>query len=842
MRRHSLFVLLAIALLLPAWPTGSVKAQGKGGGDSILPHSQTADTQAEGPEKSKSTPPAKAFPGLADVVPQAAELIKNAAETKELISALTDTSIFDAQITEAENRQAKLREQLSRMGDPEHWDFNRLSDARVLVLQAKRVPEALVPTIYSKLTELESVRKEWEKHQIHWQEWKTFMLAAQLEPPVETFNKVQDTIKDILVNTSNAATLLVARQERLSRLLDENLKLSNPIETALTKLRKETFKKVEPSFFSQEFRAQFNSSLWSSLLDNFASAWETESDFFSRHAWSILFRLFMVFSIVQIFQAWRRSVPATGEWRTLLDHPWSLGVFLAEFLSSIIFPQATGLWRTLTWCLFVFSVSILFSGLLEKRRERIVVFLLAVFVTVSGSLKAISLPTPLYRLYLAMVTVAGIPLLFLWARRETKTHLGRLSKFSAGLLIGTTLMVVALMAQIAGFANLADRLLLAASGSVYIIIAAVLLLRISSLGIEIVLGQSLIARQHFVSRYGPELNKRLKAIMRIVIWCLALLYLLQTWGIHGSIGESFEKLILFHVTLGKLNLSLGIVVLALLVLYLASTISWFLRAVLKAEVFPRKQVDRGAADAITRLLHYSLILIGFLLSMSLIGFDLQSFVVLGGALGIGVGFGLQNIVNNFLSGLILLFERPVKVGDMVVVDNESGIVRKIGLRSTVIETFDQAEIFVPNSQLISQKVTNWTYSNAVARLRIAVGVAYGTDVERVFSLLTDIARANPRILPNPAPLPLLLGFGESNLNMELLVWLADVNERQLAQSELCQEIAERFQEKGIEIAFPQRDLRLRSADDGILESVLQKPSLAKNEVPEMERRQTKADG
>ena len=289
---------------------------------------------------------------------------------------------------------------------------------------------------------------------------------------------------------------------------------------------------------------------------------------------------------------------------------------------------------------------------------------------------------------------------------------------------------------------------------------------------------------------------------------------MQTWGIHGSIGESFERLILFHVTLGKLNLSLGIVVLALLVLYLASTISWFLRAVLKAEVFPRKQVDRGAADAITRLLHYSLILIGFLLSMSLIGFDLQSFVVLGGALGIGVGFGLQNIVNNFLSGLILLFERPVKVGDMVVVDNESGIVRKIGLRSTVIETFDRAEIFVPNSQLISQKVTNWTHSNAVARLRIAVGVAYGTDVERVFSLLTDIARANPRILPNPAPLPLLLGFGESNLNVELLVWLADVNERQLAQSELCQEIAERFQEKGIEIAFPQRDLRLRSADDG----------------------------
>ena len=403
-------------------------------------------------------------------------------------------------------------------------------------------------------------------------------------------------------------------------------------------------------------------------------------------------------------------------------------------------------------------------------------------------------------------------------------------------------MAIAFMAQIAGFANLANRTLFAALGTVFIGIAAILLFRIGSLGIGIVLGHSLITRQRFVSRYGPQLSKRLKAILRIVVGCLALLYLLRIWGIYASIGESFEKLILFHVAIGKLTLSLGLIVLALLVLYLSSTISWFLRAVLVTEVFPRKQVDRGASDAITKLLHYSLILIGFLLSMSLIGFDLQSFVVLGGALGIGIGFGLQNIVNNFLSGLILLFERPVKVGDMVVVDNESGIVRKIGLRSTVIETFDHSEVIVPNSQLISQKVTNWTHSNAVARLRIPVGVAYGTDVERVFSLLSEIARANPRILPNPAPLPLLLGFGESSLNMELLVWLADVNERQLAQSELCQEIAERFQEKGIEIAFPQRDLRLRSADDGILESVLQKPSMAGNEVAEMKRRQTKADG
>jgi small-conductance mechanosensitive channel len=215
-----------------------------------------------------------------------------------------------------------------------------------------------------------------------------------------------------------------------------------------------------------------------------------------------------------------------------------------------------------------------------------------------------------------------------------------------------------------------------------------------------------------------------------------------------------------------------------------------------------------------------------MMAISLIGLNLTSLAFLTGALGIGVGFGLQNIVNNFVSGLMLLFERPFKVGDMVVVDNETGTVKKIGLRSTVIETFDRSELIVPNSLFISGKVTNWTRSNQIARVRITVGVAYGSDIERVLSLLKEAAETDHRVLSNPEPNPLFLRFGDSALEFELHSWITDVKDMLSVRSALCQAIAGRFQAAGIEIPFPQRDLHLRSIDDTVLERAfgLQKKS------------------
>jgi small-conductance mechanosensitive channel len=214
-----------------------------------------------------------------------------------------------------------------------------------------------------------------------------------------------------------------------------------------------------------------------------------------------------------------------------------------------------------------------------------------------------------------------------------------------------------------------------------------------------------------------------------------------------------------------------------------------------------------------RLVHYVIILTGFIIALSTFGFDVTKLTIILSALGVGLGFGLQSIVNNFVSGLILLFERPVRVGDTIELGGKWAEIRRIGLRSTTVQTLDHADVIIPNSDLIANQVTNWTLSNRQIRLTIPVGVAYGSDVSLVTETLSKCADTNSLVAKTPAPQVLFLSFGESSLDFELRVWVMDADHRLKVRSELHQEIDRSFREAKIEIAFPQRDLHLRGADD-----------------------------
>jgi small-conductance mechanosensitive channel len=265
--------------------------------------------------------------------------------------------------------------------------------------------------------------------------------------------------------------------------------------------------------------------------------------------------------------------------------------------------------------------------------------------------------------------------------------------------------------------------------------------------------------------------------------------------------------------MGSSRITIGTVMVAAAVLYVALMTSRALQAVLLQEVLPRRSMELGAQLSISRLVHYAIISIGFLLALHSLGFSLTNLTIIGGALGVGIGFGLQAIVNNFASGLILLFERPIKVGDTIQVGDEMAEVKHLGLRSTVIETYDNAEIVVPNSDLITNQVINWTLTERQVRLKLPVGVAYGSDVARVMGILMSCANEHEQVLKEPAPQVLFLEFGDSALNFELRVWISDFNNRRMVQSELNQAIDIRFRRAGIEIPFPQTDLHLRSVDE-----------------------------
>jgi small-conductance mechanosensitive channel len=242
------------------------------------------------------------------------------------------------------------------------------------------------------------------------------------------------------------------------------------------------------------------------------------------------------------------------------------------------------------------------------------------------------------------------------------------------------------------------------------------------------------------------------------------------------------------------------------------------------EVLVSRRVERGVRLSIGRLVHYVLIFVGFSLGLIVLGFDFTKLTIMLSALGVGIGFGLQSIVNNFISGLILLFERPVRVGDSIELDGKWAEIKRIGLRSTNVQTFDQADVIVPNADLVTNQVTNWTLSNRRVRLTIPVGVAYGSDVSLVMETLMACPQANEMVVKTPAPQVLFLSFGESSLDFELRVWVTDADHRLKVRSELHQEIDRHFREANIEIAFPQRDLHLRSVDESVM---LRSPETAK---------------
>jgi small-conductance mechanosensitive channel len=283
----------------------------------------------------------------------------------------------------------------------------------------------------------------------------------------------------------------------------------------------------------------------------------------------------------------------------------------------------------------------------------------------------------------------------------------------------------------------------------------------------------------------------------------------ETFGHWWAIIQKVVNYPLVELGQNRLTLNdiLKLIVLAVLVL----VVERYLRRLLRRRVLARTSLSPDLQYAVSRFVGYCFITIGFFFALKVIHLDLSALAFIVGALGIGIGFGLQNIISNFVSGLIILAERPIALGHRVEVGGVAGQVTRISLRSTTVVTNDNITIIVPNSDFITHPVTNWSHGDPKVRLRLAVGVAYGSDVEKLRDALLEVAVENPAVLKHPAPMVRFLGFGDSALNFELAVWTIEMAHRPTRfRSDLYFAVERKLRQNRIEIPFPQRDLHLRS--------------------------------
>ena len=253
-------------------------------------------------------------------------------------------------------------------------------------------------------------------------------------------------------------------------------------------------------------------------------------------------------------------------------------------------------------------------------------------------------------------------------------------------------------------------------------------------------------------------------------------------------------------------------------LFLLFYLSAKIRKILVNRIFPRYGLEIGISQSIATILRYVLIIIGLIIIFQTIGIDLSAIGLLIGALGVGIGFGLQNITNNFISGLIILFERPIKVGDRIEIDDLAGNIVDISARATTIITNDNIAVIVPNSDFINNRVINWSHNNKEVRLNFPVGVSYNEDPEKIRKLLTEVVNENNGVLSSPEPYIRFEGFGDSSLNFDVLVWTSEYIDRpKILRSELYYEIFAKFKEHNIEIPFPQQDIHLKSGFEKIVD-------------------------
>ncbi len=663
-----------------------------------------------------------------------------------------------------------------------------------------------------------------EGQQVQWQATLDHIKdTTGIEAVVDRIKQKLDEMRRVKAQAQEQLNLILTLQNHISQqdqqISEVLLKLDGAKESLRGRLLERDAHPLWDSRDERQFDRPMGDVLQRALSREFSGAGE-----YVKSEWLRLFGLLVVYGLA--FVAAVRLKRSAQTWPdvppqalAILHHPFSLAL-LAALLSTIGRVASAPVGVTfIVLLLYMIQVLRLLPPLIDPG---LVPFLkaLAVFTVLDGLHLAAQLTPVIKRELFALLIFAAV-VVFSWLARPAKMRELRMparfrSLFVAVVRAALVLLAASLIANILGYLSLAQTLGIGTLLGAFMAVVLYCVARILSL-ILATLFCSAWARGRPVNRATVLLwSKRALNLGAVLLWIDSVLVL---FTIHDKVVVSVDNTLSHPLGFGTLRVTLGGIISLMLVVFIGYAIARFCSYALQRLLLTRFSLQRGLPYAASKVVYYVLIILVFLAALANAGIELNKFTVITGALGVGVGFGLQNVVNNFASGLILLFERPIRVDDTVEVGGLVGTVRRIGARSSTIQTFQGAEVIVPNSNLIANQVINWTLSSPWRRVDIPVGVAYGTDPEEIIKLLIDVATSHSGVMRSPEPTAFFLGFGDSALNFELRFWAARQEIWFQLKSDVSIGVNRALREAGVEIPFPQRDLHVRSVDATVKEAL-----------------------
>src|SRR5271165_7029015 len=647
-------------------------------------------------------------------------------------------------------------------------------DFGVRLLVSARELLAHATSLEEQLARLDQLNKTWQA---------TLQSAKQLETPPLVLQSVQSVVGSI-ERTQQAAESgrdhVLTLQSRLSEQQARVRTALSSIEEAETQALKNIFVRDSRPIWS--LGTSLGTEWEKHSGESFSSQLETSAAFTKRLPFTFLIHALFIVLMAAALHWMRRRIRKLAEENPdlqralpILDLPVSTAFALSMLLVPLIYAQAPRLIIAIMGAVTIIPTALVLRRLLVRNSYPILNAIVILYFV--GQLRILAASLPVLARFIFLGQVLGAAVFLVWVLRSwrlpaeaAETHVRVWRTIRVIAKIGLIILPAAFLANIFGYVNFGNLLGIIFLRSVYIAAMLYTAIRIIEGLITIALQVRPLGSLRVISLHRPMIQGRTCRVLEFLAFLFWLNVLLSFFGLRDSFLASIGAVLNANLAIGSFSITLGHILAFLSAVWASFLVSKFLRFLLEEDVYHHLHLARGIPYAISTMLHYVILLVGFFVALGALGIDLTKVTILAGAFSVGIGFGLQNVINNFVSGLILLFERPIKVGDVIEVGGNVGEVSRIGIRASVIRTADGSEVIVPNGSLISSQVTNWTFSDRQRAVEVSVNVAGGADSQRVVELLKNTAAAHPGVAKAPLPQVYVVNFSAGAVTFQLRAW------------------------------------------------------------------------